>query len=169
MKYVLASASPRRQELLTQAGFSFDVIPSAVKEKITKDIPSDVVMELAYQKALDVYESRIKDNPAYQTEDCIVIGADTIVSYRGEILGKPADNEEAFDMLSMLADRTHQVYTGVTFAGHTAGSRSYIHFTEKTVLHFIQSQKRIFILMLTAVILLTKPALTASRAHLPST
>ena len=112
MKYVLASASPRRQELLTQAGFSFDVIPSAVKEKITKDIPSDVVMELAYQKALDVYESRIKDNPAYQTEDCIVIGADTIVSYRGEILGKPADNEEAFDMLSMLADRTHQVYTG---------------------------------------------------------
>ena len=57
MKYVLASASPRRQELLTQAGFSFDVIPSAVKEKITKDIPSDVVMELAYQKALDVYES----------------------------------------------------------------------------------------------------------------
>ena len=88
MKYVLASASPRRQELLTQAGFSFDVIPSAVKEKITKDIPSDVVMELAHQKALDVYESRIKDNPAYQTEDCIVIGADTIVSYRGEILEK---------------------------------------------------------------------------------
>lgn len=52
MKYVLASASPRRQELLTQAGFSFDVIPSAVKEKITKDIPSDVVMELAHQKLL---------------------------------------------------------------------------------------------------------------------
>lgn len=109
MKYVLASASPRRQELLTQAGFTFDVIPSAVDEKITKDIPSDVVMELAHQKALDVYESKIKDNPAYQGEDCIVIGADTIVSYRGEILGKPADNEEAFDMLSMLADRTHQV------------------------------------------------------------
>ena len=143
MKYVLASASPRRQELLTQAGFTFDVIPSAVDEKITKDIPSDVVMELAHQKALDVYESKIKDNPAYQGEDCIVIGADTIVSYRGEILGKPADNEEAFDMLSMLADRTHQVYTGVT--------------------------KRVFMLMLTAVILLTKPALTASRAHLPST
>ena len=54
MKYVLASASPRRQELLTQAGFAFDVIPSAVDEKITKDIPSDVVMELAHQKALDV-------------------------------------------------------------------------------------------------------------------
>ena len=123
MKYVLASASPRRQELLTQAGFTFDVIPSAVDEKITKDIPSDVVMELAHQKALDVYESKIKDNPAYQGEDCIVIGADTIVSYRGEILGKPADNEEAFDMLSMLADRTHQVYTGVTFAGCLRGQQ----------------------------------------------
>ena len=124
MKYVLASASPRRQELLTQAGFSFDVIPSAVDEKITKDIPSDVVMELAHQKALDVYESQIKDNPAYQTEDCIVIGADTIVSYRGEILGKPADNEEAFDMLSMLADRTHQVYTGVSLIQDKQGKKT---------------------------------------------
>ena len=170
MKYVLASASPRRQELLTQAGFTFDVIPSAVDEKITKDIPSDVVMELAHQKALDVYESKIKDNPVYQGEDCIVIGADTIVSYRGEILGKPADNEEAFDMLSMLADRTHQVYTGVTLIEVcTEGSRSYIHSTKKRMSPFIRSQKRIFMLMLTAVILLTKPALTASRAHLPST
>lgn len=169
MKYVLASASPRRQELLTQAGFAFDVIPSAVDEKITKDIPSDVVMELAHQKALDVYESKIKDNPAYQGEDCIVIGADTIVSYRGEVLGKPADNEEAFDMLSMLADRTHQVYTGVTFAGCIRGQQILHTFYEKRMSPFIQSQKRIFMLMLTAVILLTKPALTASRAHLPST
>jgi len=93
-------------------------------------------MELAYQKALDVYESRIKDNPAYQTEDCIVIGADTIVSYRGEILGKPADNEEAFDMLSMLADRTHQVYTGVTFAGHISGKQILHTFYEKTDVTF---------------------------------
>lgn len=93
-------------------------------------------MELAHQKALDVYESRIKDNPAYQTEDCIVIGADTIVSYRGEILGKPADNEEAFDMLSMLADRTHQVYTGVTFAGHISGKQILHTFYEKTDVTF---------------------------------
>lgn len=119
-----------------QAGFTFDVIPSAVDEKITKDIPSDVVMELAHQKALDVYESKIKDNPAYQGEDCIVIGADTIVSYRGEILGKPADNEEAFDMLSMLADRTHQVYTGVTFAGCIRGQQILHTFYEKTDVTF---------------------------------
>ena len=80
MKYVLASASPRRQELLTQAGFSFDVIPSAVKEKITKDIPSDVVMELAHQKAENVY-GKITD-----LNDYTVIGSDTIVVYRDEIL-----------------------------------------------------------------------------------
>ena len=167
MKYVLASASPRRQELLTQAGFTFDVIPSAVDEKITKDIPSDVVMELAHQKALDVYESKIKDNPAYQGEDCIVIGADTIVSYRGEILGKPADNEEAFDMLSMPAHI--RSIPELHLQGVSVGSRSYIHSTKKRMSPFIRSQKRIFMLMLTAVILLTKPALTASRAHLPST
>lgn len=142
MKYVLASASPRRQELLTQAGFTFDVIPSAVDEKITKDIPSDVVMELAHQKALDVYESKIKDNPAYQGEDCIVIGADTIVSYRGEILGKPADNEEAFDMLSMLADRTHQVYTGVTFAGCNPWAADLTYILRKNGCHLLSGHKR---------------------------
>ena len=136
MKYVLASASPRRQELLTQAGFTFEVIPSTVDEKITKDIPSDVVMELAHQKALDVYESHVKDNPEYQNDDCIVIGADTIVSYLGEILGKPADDSEAYDMLSMLADRTHQVYTGVTFAGHIHGKQISHTFFEKTDVSF---------------------------------
>ena len=157
MKYVLASASPRRQELLTQAGFTFDVIPSAVDEKITKDIPSDVVMELAHQKALDVYKSRIKDNPAYQTEDCIVIGADTIVSYRGEILGKPADNEEAFDMLfHARGPHTSSLYRSHIRRTYQRGSRSYIHFTKKTDVTFLSShKKRIFILMLTAVILLT--------------
>ena len=132
MKYVLASASPRRQELLTQAGFSFDVIPSAVKEKITKDIPSDVVMELAHQKALDVYESKIKDNPAYQGEDCIVIGADTIVSYRGEILGKPADTEEAREMIYKLQGKSHMVYTGVTVIAKSGDMVSASSFAEGT-------------------------------------
>ena len=169
MKYVLASASPRRQELLTQAGFSFDVIPSAVKEKITKDIPSDVVMELAHQKALDVYKSRIKDNPAYQTEDCIVIGADTIVSYRGEILGKPADNEEAFDMLSMLADRTHQVYTGVTFAGHISGKQILHTFYEKTDVTFYPVTKEDLHTYVDSGDSLDKAGAYGIQAHLPST
>lgn len=99
-----------------------------------------------------------------------MIGADTIVSYRGEILGKPADNEEAFDMLSMLADRTHQVYTGVTFAGHISGEADpNIHFTEKTDVTFYPVTKEDLHTYVDSGVLLTKPALTASRAHLPST
>lgn len=107
MDYILASASPRRKELLTQAGLSFEVCPSQVEETISKTRPSDVVMELSSQKAFDVYRR-------LAPKDRIVIGADTIVVYRGEILGKPADEQEALDMLSLLAGRTHQVYTGVT-------------------------------------------------------
>ena len=112
MKYILASASPRRKELMEQAGFRFEVIPSMVEEKITKTTPSDVVMELAFQKAQDVFKRHQKSSVGRQ--DYVVIGADTIVVYRNEILGKPANKSEAFDMLSMLSDRTHQVYTGVS-------------------------------------------------------
>lgn len=107
MRYILASSSPRRKELLEQAGFTFDIIPSAVEETITKTEPSEIVMELASKKAEDVFRR-------HGQQDCVVIGADTIVVYRDEILGKPADKAEAYDMLSMLADRTHQVYTGVS-------------------------------------------------------
>lgn len=131
MKYILASASPRRKELMTQAGFSFQVVPSQVKETISKTRPSDIVTELSSQKALEVYER-------LQPEDCTVIGADTIVVYRDEILGKPADEAEALDMLSLLAGRTHQVYTGVTLVRKaTSGSRPKIHsFYEKTDVEF---------------------------------
>ena len=107
MKYILASASPRRKELLARTGLNFTVIPSAITETITESVPSDIVMELARQKAMDVWK-----NHADMRD--VVIGADTIVVYKDEILGKPADEAEALDMLSMLADRTHQVYTGVS-------------------------------------------------------
>lgn len=107
MKYILASASPRRRELLARTGLSFTVIPSQVEEQITGSVPAEVVKELAAQKAMDVWKHHADAGD-------IVIGADTIVVYRDEILGKPADEAEALDMLSMLADRTHQVYTGVS-------------------------------------------------------
>lgn len=73
MKYILASQSPRRRELLARTGLEFEVIPSDVDEKITKEIPSDVVMELAHQKAENVY-GKITD-----LNDYTVIGSDTIV------------------------------------------------------------------------------------------
>ena len=88
MKYILASASPRRKELLSQAGFAFETVPSQVNEIIRKKSPHAIVKDLSFQKAWDVYQ---KLTPVGKT----VIGADTIVVYRGEILGKPAGEEEA--------------------------------------------------------------------------
>lgn len=132
MRYVLASASPRRKELLALTGIDFEIIPSSIEEKITKNTPCDVVMELASQKAEDVYQTLA---PA-DAEDITVIGADTIVVYKDEILGKPADKEEAYDMLSLLSDRTHQVYTGVSIIRREDGARSQRTFYEKTDVAF---------------------------------
>lgn len=132
MKYILASASPRRKELLTQAGITFEVLPPSVEETITKSNPCDVVMELASQKADDVYRHLSVKNKMPASEDLTVIGADTIVVYRDEILGKPADKSEAYDMLSLLADRTHQVYTGVSLIIRKKEKESHRTFYEKT-------------------------------------
>lgn len=107
-KIILASQSPRRRELMEQAGFEFDIIPSKMEEKITKTIPYEVVEELASQKALDVYNM-------CDDKDALVIGADTIVAIDGKILGKPKSEEEAINMLRGLSGRTHEVYTGVSF------------------------------------------------------
>ena len=109
-KFVLASASPRRKELLEQIGFSFTVEVSSIEEVITSTVPQEVVMELSAQKAVDVKKK--------QQDDVMVIGADTVVVLACEdgeiILGKPKDENEAFQMLKRLQGNTHKVYTGVT-------------------------------------------------------
>lgn len=112
MKIYLASASPRRKELLKQVGISFRVVPSTVEEKITKEKPNEVVEELSYQKAVDVCGRLVAEGK----EDFVVIGADTVVSAWGKILGKPADKTDAVRMLKDLQGSSHQVYTGVTLA-----------------------------------------------------
>ncbi|MDE7130687.1 MAG: Maf family protein [Lachnospiraceae bacterium] len=112
MKIYLASASPRRKELLKQVGISFKTMPSTVEEKITKTEPQEVVEELSYQKAVDVCSRLTEEN----REDFVVIGADTVVSCWGEILGKPRDKGDAVRMLKNLQGGSHQVYTGVTLA-----------------------------------------------------
>ncbi len=104
-KIVLASASPRRKEILEQVGISFDIIPSTSDEVITKDVPKDIVEELAEQKAYEVFSNL--SNPS------IVIGADTIVVLNNSIMGKPKDEIDAFIMLDNLQNKTHTVYTGV--------------------------------------------------------
>lgn len=125
-KMILTSASPRRRELLTQAGFSFEVKVSDADEIITEKEPDKIVKELALVKACAVAASETK---------ALIIGADTIVTVDGKILGKPRDAEEAFSMLSMLQGRTHQVYTGVALITKEEGLQKSHVFSEKTDVH----------------------------------
>ena len=135
-KLILASASPRRKELIEQMGLSPMIVKSRVEEKVTKDTPSSVVMELSRQKAEDVklhlveylVMQGIEDLSAPQdlepTKDeiwnpdqALVLGADTVVAVDGKILGKPRTHAEAADMIRALQGRSHEVYTGVTIFG----------------------------------------------------
>ncbi len=102
---ILASASPRRRELLAQIGIPFRVQKSGAKERITKTSPEEIVRELSSQKAEDV---------AAHIQEGIVLGADTIVYLKGEVMGKPKDRADAAKMLERLQGQEHAVYTGVT-------------------------------------------------------
>ena len=108
MDIILASGSPRRRELLEQAGFEFKVEVSNADENVSEESPVEMVEELAARKAKAVVNLNNK-----KEDTCLVIGADTIVVLDGKILGKPSDGEDAKAMLTSLAGRTHQVYTGV--------------------------------------------------------
>ena len=112
MKIILGSASPRRREILEQAGLNFEIIVSDCDEVITKTVPSEIVSELSGQKADDVWDKAVSRYP--DTDDMMVIGADTIVAFNDVVYGKPVDREDAIRMLKSLSGRTHQVYTGVT-------------------------------------------------------
>lgn len=107
-KFILASASPRRRELLEQIGVEFGVFVTDTEEgKIDKSLPPHLyVEELAMAKAAAA-ASLLKES------DKMIIAADTIVYYDGKILGKPEDEKDAFAMLSELSGNTHEVYTGI--------------------------------------------------------
>ncbi len=129
-KIILASASPRRRELLAGVGTTFQICRSNGEENITKEDPDDIVKELSLQKATTVAEERKLE------EGTVIIGADTIVFYEGKILGKPADEEDAVRTLEMLQGRTHQVYTGFTFLQKKEGKWIADSFAEKTDVTF---------------------------------
>ena len=120
MRIILASASPRRRELLSQIGLDFEVIVSEVEEKVGAMLPEQVVEELSARKAEAVLGA-IGDS----AEDVLVIGADTVVALDGQILGKPGSPQEAAEMLRRLSGRNHGVYTGVAllYRPGSAGSR----------------------------------------------
>ena len=102
---ILASTSPRRSELMTLAGFRFDVICADIDEIVPeKAMPQEVVMSLALQKAQAVAKDHRKS---------AVVGSDTVVALDGKILGKPRSEKEAAEMLRSLSGRIHKVFTGV--------------------------------------------------------
>ena len=111
---ILASASPRRKELLEQIGLEFEICPAKGEEVISKSVPEEVVMELSEQKAKEVagmvkaYESG--HEKLMTPQDILVIGADTIVACDDTILGKPKDEAGAKRMLKLLSGRKHAVY-----------------------------------------------------------
>ncbi len=111
---ILASASPRRRELLTQAGFSFHVESIPVKEDPRPhEDPIHLVKRLAREKAEAVFNVHQKSHAPSGTDPLLVLGADTVVVCDHEILNKPIDDADAARMLRLLAGRTHQVITGV--------------------------------------------------------
>ena len=130
---ILGSASPRRRELLQQIGLEFTIITSDCEEKVTSNIPAEVVQELSLIKAMDVF-SKVGTGgySAMKKEEVLVIGADTIVALGGQILGKPQNTENAISMLNYLQGNTHQVYTSVSFVWEENGQISTHTFYEST-------------------------------------
>ncbi len=123
-KIILASGSPRRRELLTQIGVSFEVHKAEGEEKLTTDVPQEVVRELSMQKACEV---------AGKVSGDLYIGADTVVAVDGQILGKPKDVEDAVRMRRLLQGRAHDVATGVAVI-FTDGQEP-LSFAETTRVH----------------------------------
>ena len=109
-KIILASGSPRRRELLSQIGLSFTVRVSEADEHTEETKPEKLVCILSERKALAVWDELTEE----EKKESILIGADTVVAVDDRILGKPADETEAFRMIELLQGRSHQVYTGVT-------------------------------------------------------
>ncbi len=122
---ILASGSPRRKELLEQIGVEFKVVTSNKEEIITSTNPEEVVKELSMMKAEDVAEGI--------TGPALILGADTVVAYKGQILGKPKDKEDAIRMIASFAGDDHHVYTGVCMIRKEAdGAVKKISFAEGT-------------------------------------
>lgn len=125
-RIILASASPRRRELMQQAGYEFEIQVSHKEETYTSETPDEIVKELALLKARDI----AKQNEA---KGLVVIGADTVVAYKGAILGKPRTKEEAFAMIQSFQGDKHQVYTGVAILDYDeAGKETVVNDAVKT-------------------------------------
>lgn len=121
---ILASASPRRRELVRLLGIPYRIIPAVGEEQAVSALPWETVELLSAQKAAEV---------GRKYPGCLALGADTVVAFGNEIFGKPADEDDAYRMLRLLQGNVHQVYTGVTLFQAGPEGREEVHtFHEKT-------------------------------------
>ena len=127
IRYILASGSPRRKEILAAMGIEYEVMAADVCEITDRTRPEEMVMELSGLKAMAVAD-RIDGE-----EDTVVIGADTLVWHGGRALGKPSGEEEAFRMLRSLSGESHSVYTGVTLICISEGKRYRESFYDRSI------------------------------------
>jgi septum formation protein len=142
IKLILASASPRRAEILRDAGFSFDVRPAHVDEtRFPREPAADYVARLASCKAGMIARSFAK-----KKEKALVIGADTVVVAGRHILGKPADAADARRILRLLSGKTHEVLTGVTVlsvSGVSVRGGAERHHVERTRVEFLRLSDKV--------------------------
>ena len=139
-RLILASASPRRKELLKDIEIPFDVIPSCVDEILNENIKIEKAIEqLAYEKAYDVFRHH---------KDAVVLGCDTMVCVNGKALGKPSNLKEAKMMLQMLSGQTHQVMSGVAIISskgcdvfHEITNVTFYDIEETELLRYLDSEE----------------------------
>ena len=125
-KIILASASPRRKELMEMAGYEFEIKVSHKEESYQSTEPDEIVKELSLLKAEDIAEQM-------EQRDLVIVGADTVVAYDGKVLGKPQSKEDAFRMINSFQGQKHQVYTGVTIIKFdSAGQKQVVNHAVKT-------------------------------------
>ena len=123
---LLASASPRRRDLLRQHGYAVKIVPSKADEVVPEFLTvAETTLLNAKKKAHDV---------AHAHPDELVLAADTLVAFEGRIFGKPRDLDEAFDMLTRLSGQAHEVFSGVWLAHRSSGR--WLAFTEVSRVHF---------------------------------
>ena len=127
IKIILASASPRRKELLNQIGLDFEIMVSDKETEIDGKDPREACEKQACQKAKDIVEQATLK---YKEKDFIVIAADTIVAFEGKILGKPKSREDAKQMIEAISGRKHRVYTAVCV--YNSIKKSYESFVDDT-------------------------------------
>ena len=146
MKLILASKSPRRREILSNLGLSFEVVTAETDETSTEKDPRKLVELLSERKGRAVMEHLIATGN--MTDDTVILSSDTVVAAEGEILGKPRDEADARRMLGLLSGKTHEVVSGVCLLSRdragTASEVTRVTFDaldEETVEHYLHAEQ----------------------------